>query len=216
MKRPDDQGERYLDTDEISSLKATLDERMYRKAGKGINQPFFRLRLSQLRRDVDKQNEVIAARAATYGGGLRQVDKDGNETVAPIPGGATGYVVPFIRNLGQNGVEVSSKVDTELLGARRATLKQITQELGNRSNAASRPRNPSRNERPRTGTARWRTTLQSTGSAGRSARRGRGTAGRADAGGGVLRVLRLVTEYCNQAAQCGRGKGATKWQIKQL
>ena len=45
VKRPDDQRERYLDAGEIGKLKATLDEKMYRKAGKVINQTFFRLRL---------------------------------------------------------------------------------------------------------------------------------------------------------------------------
>jgi integrase len=45
VKRPDDQRDRYLNADEISRLKATLDEKMYRKASKGINQTFCRLRL---------------------------------------------------------------------------------------------------------------------------------------------------------------------------
>src|SRR6266851_9838411 len=45
VNRPNDQRERYLEADEIGSVKATLDEKMYRKAGKGINQTFFRLRL---------------------------------------------------------------------------------------------------------------------------------------------------------------------------
>ena len=41
VKRPDDQRERYLSVEEIVRLKAVLDEKMYRKAGKGINQTFF-------------------------------------------------------------------------------------------------------------------------------------------------------------------------------
>ena len=45
VKRPDDQRERYLSAEEIVRLKAVLDEKMYRKAGKGINQTFFHLRL---------------------------------------------------------------------------------------------------------------------------------------------------------------------------
>ena len=45
VKRPDDQRERYLSVEEIVRLKAVLDEKMYRKAGKGINQTFFHLRL---------------------------------------------------------------------------------------------------------------------------------------------------------------------------
>src|ERR1017187_10128967 len=45
VKRPDDQRERYLSVEEIGGLKAALDGKMYRKAGKGINQTFLRLRL---------------------------------------------------------------------------------------------------------------------------------------------------------------------------
>ena len=45
VRRPDDQRERYLSAQEIGNLKITLDEKMYRKVGKGINQTFFRLRL---------------------------------------------------------------------------------------------------------------------------------------------------------------------------
>jgi len=36
--------ERYLSVEEIVRLKTVLDEKMYRKAGKGINQTFFHLR----------------------------------------------------------------------------------------------------------------------------------------------------------------------------
>ncbi|HEV2222047.1 MAG TPA: hypothetical protein VGR84_03505, partial [Candidatus Acidoferrales bacterium] len=42
VTRPDDQRERYLDADEISKLKTVLDDKMHRKAGKGINETFFR------------------------------------------------------------------------------------------------------------------------------------------------------------------------------
>jgi integrase len=45
VTRPDDQRERYLGAEEISKLKAVLDEKMHRKAEKGINETFFRLRL---------------------------------------------------------------------------------------------------------------------------------------------------------------------------
>jgi len=45
VKRPDDQRERYLSVEEIVRLKTVLDDKMYRKAGKGINQTFFHLRL---------------------------------------------------------------------------------------------------------------------------------------------------------------------------
>jgi integrase len=45
VRRPDDQRERYLSAEEIRRLKAALDQKMYRKAGKGINQTFLHLRL---------------------------------------------------------------------------------------------------------------------------------------------------------------------------
>jgi integrase len=45
VRRPNDERERYLCVEEIGHLKGALDEKMYRKAGKGINQTFLRLRL---------------------------------------------------------------------------------------------------------------------------------------------------------------------------
>src|SRR5882762_7198927 len=45
VKRLDDQRERYLSADEMPRLKKALDEKMVRKAGKGINETFSRLRL---------------------------------------------------------------------------------------------------------------------------------------------------------------------------
>jgi integrase len=45
VRRPNDERERYLGVEEIGCLKASLDEKMYRKAGKGINRTFLRLRL---------------------------------------------------------------------------------------------------------------------------------------------------------------------------
>jgi integrase len=45
VKRLDDQRERYLSAEEIPRLKKALDEKMLRKAGKGINETFSRLRL---------------------------------------------------------------------------------------------------------------------------------------------------------------------------
>jgi integrase len=45
MKRPDDQRERYLSAEEIASLKASLDGKMYRQGTSVINQTFYRLRL---------------------------------------------------------------------------------------------------------------------------------------------------------------------------
>jgi hypothetical protein len=40
VKRPDDERERYLSAQEIGNLKMTLDEKMYRKVGRGINKRF--------------------------------------------------------------------------------------------------------------------------------------------------------------------------------
>jgi len=45
VRRPDDQRERYLEVEEIASRKTGLDQKMYRKSGKGVNETFFRLRL---------------------------------------------------------------------------------------------------------------------------------------------------------------------------
>jgi integrase len=45
VKRPNDQRERYLSVEELPRLKQTLDEKMYRKGMKMINQTYYRLRL---------------------------------------------------------------------------------------------------------------------------------------------------------------------------
>jgi integrase len=45
VKRPNDQRERYLSADELRSLKAALDGKMYRQGHRAINQTFYRLRL---------------------------------------------------------------------------------------------------------------------------------------------------------------------------
>jgi integrase len=89
VKRPDDQRERYLSTQEIGNLKMTLDEKMYRKVGKGINQTFFRLRLIVLIAlttgmrisevfglkwaDLLYKEELIVVRAKLKGGKVRYV-----------------------------------------------------------------------------------------------------------------------------------------------
>lgn len=89
VKRPNDQRERYLDREEIPRLKAILDEKMYRKAGKGINETFFRLRLIVLIAlttgmriaeifglhwsDVHYKEGLIAVRAKLKGGKIRYV-----------------------------------------------------------------------------------------------------------------------------------------------
>jgi integrase len=43
VNRPDDQRERYLSPEEIKSLKATLDQKMYRAGTREINRTFYRL-----------------------------------------------------------------------------------------------------------------------------------------------------------------------------
>jgi integrase len=89
VKRPDDQRDRYLDAEEIEGMKAALDEKMYRKAAKGINQTFFRLRLIVLIAltcgmriveifglswsDLLYREELIAVRAKLKGGKMRYV-----------------------------------------------------------------------------------------------------------------------------------------------
>jgi integrase len=87
VKRPDDQRDRYLSAEEIVSLKAALDQKMYRKAGKGVNQTFFHLRLIVLTAlttglriaeifslawsDLLYREELIAVRAKLKGGKVR-------------------------------------------------------------------------------------------------------------------------------------------------
>jgi integrase len=45
VKRPNDQRERYLSVEELPRLKQTLDEKMFRRGMKAINQTYYRLRL---------------------------------------------------------------------------------------------------------------------------------------------------------------------------
>jgi integrase len=45
VKRPDDQRERYLSAEELRSLKAALDDKMFRQDHRAINRTFYRLRL---------------------------------------------------------------------------------------------------------------------------------------------------------------------------
>ena len=89
VKRPDDQRERYLSAEEICSLKACLDEKLYRKGGKAINQTFYRLRLIVLIAvttgmriaeifglkwsDVLYREELLAVRSKLKGGKIRYV-----------------------------------------------------------------------------------------------------------------------------------------------
>jgi len=48
VKRPNDQRERYLSVEELPRLKQTLDEKMFRRGRKAINQTYYRLRLMVL------------------------------------------------------------------------------------------------------------------------------------------------------------------------
>jgi integrase len=89
VHRPDDQRERYLNAEEIQRLKSALDYKMYRVAGKGINETFFRLRLIVLIAlttgmriaeifglrwsDVQYTEGLIAVRAKLKGGKVRYV-----------------------------------------------------------------------------------------------------------------------------------------------
>ena len=87
--RPDDQRDRYLSGDEIRKLKQALDEKMYRKGTKELNQTFYRLRLIVLVAlttgmriaevfglkwsDLLFNEELIAVGAKLKGGGFRYV-----------------------------------------------------------------------------------------------------------------------------------------------
>jgi integrase len=89
VKRPDDARERYLTAEELPRLKAALDEKLYRKGTRAINQTFYRLRLIVLValttgmrsaeifglawRDVLYREELIAVRAKLKGGKMRYV-----------------------------------------------------------------------------------------------------------------------------------------------
>jgi integrase len=89
VKRPDDQRERYLSAEEIASLKATLDGKMYRKEHTAINRTFYRLRLLVLIAlttgmriaeifaltwsDVLTREGLLAVRSKLKGGKIRYV-----------------------------------------------------------------------------------------------------------------------------------------------
>jgi integrase len=89
VKRPDDQRERYLSVEEMIGLKRTLDEKLYRKGTRQINQTFYRLRMVVLialttgmriaeifglkRTDVLYREELIAVRSKLKGGRMRYV-----------------------------------------------------------------------------------------------------------------------------------------------
>jgi integrase len=89
VKRPDDQRERYLSAEEIVSLKASLDGKMYRQGTNAINQTFYRLRLLVLVAlttgmriaeifaltwsDVLHREGLIAVRSKLKGGKMRYV-----------------------------------------------------------------------------------------------------------------------------------------------
>ena len=89
VKRPDDARERYLTAEELPRLKAALDEKLYRKGTRAINQTFYRLRLIVLVAlttgmrsaeifglgwsDVLYREELIAVRAKLKSGKMRYV-----------------------------------------------------------------------------------------------------------------------------------------------
>jgi integrase len=89
VKRPDDQRERYLTAEEVPRLKQCLDEKMYRKGSREVNQTFYRLRLLVLIAlttgmriaeifalqwsDVLYKEDLIAVRSKLKGGKVRYV-----------------------------------------------------------------------------------------------------------------------------------------------
>ena len=89
VKRPDDARERYLTAEELPRLKTALDEKLYRKGTRAINQTFYRLRLIVLVAlttgmrsaeifglgwsDVLYREELIAVRSKLKGGKMRYV-----------------------------------------------------------------------------------------------------------------------------------------------
>ena len=89
VKRPDDQRERSLSAEELRSLKAALDGKMYRQDHRAINRTFYRLRLLVLIAlttgmrmaeifaltwgDVVYREGLIAVRSKLKGGKIRYV-----------------------------------------------------------------------------------------------------------------------------------------------
>jgi integrase len=89
VKRPNDERERYLAAAELPRLKGALDEKMYRKGTRVINQTFYRLRLIVLTAlttgmrsaeifglwwsDVLYREGLIAVRSMLKGGKMRYV-----------------------------------------------------------------------------------------------------------------------------------------------
>ena len=87
--RPDDQRERYLSAEEISSLKCSLDQKMYRADAREINRTFYRLRMIVLIalttgmriaeifgltwNDLHYSEGLIAVRSKLKGGKIRYV-----------------------------------------------------------------------------------------------------------------------------------------------
>ncbi len=89
VERPDDQRERYLSSSELQRLKHALDEKVYRRGTREINQTFYRLRMLVLIAlttgmriaeifalrwsDVKYEERVIAVRARLKKGKVRYV-----------------------------------------------------------------------------------------------------------------------------------------------
>jgi integrase len=89
VKRPDDERNRYLSKEELSRLMKVLDEKLYRRGTKAINQTFLRLRLLVLTAlttgmriseifaltwsDILYEESLIAVRSKLKGGRFRYV-----------------------------------------------------------------------------------------------------------------------------------------------
>jgi integrase len=135
VKRPDDQRNRYLDAEEIARLKAALDQKMYRKAGKGVNQTFLRLRLIALVAlttgmriaevfgltwgDLLYKEELIAVRAKLKGGKMRYV---------PMPPESAAEFRSYPAVLGEDRIfpkEPGAKKDRQRLDKSFATILDL-------------------------------------------------------------------------------------------
>jgi integrase len=117
VKRPDDQRERYLSAEEIQKLKVVLNQKMYRKAGKGINQTYFHVRLIVLTglttgmriaeifslrwSDLLYREELIAVRAKLKGGKVPYV---------PMPPELASEFKRYPVILGRRGFSLRSRV----------------------------------------------------------------------------------------------------------
>lgn len=109
----------------IAEFKAAISEQRVQQAAVALAEDptmFTSVGRAKIyREEVLKLNEVIEERAALYG-----QDEE-------IPGGATGYVVPFTQGIGSGKnffTETRAKLDKELLDRRSSALTSIAKELG--------------------------------------------------------------------------------------